>query len=103
MFKNITFILVISAIPVALSADSHNTPSDLSIQCNANGAVIRVNNGHSRGKTFYLGKSCDAAQKGGGTGKWWYAAAAFIVEINGSGTRFANEIDCPALPYCRPN
>ena len=98
-----SFLTVLfTSLSFSVGATEHNTPADLTINCNANGAVVRVNEGPFKGNTYYLGKSCDAARKGGGTGRWWYAAAAFIVDINGQGVRFANDMDCPALPYCLP-
>jgi hypothetical protein len=63
--------------------------------CNAHGAVVTMTDG----TVYYMGKDCDAAQKGGGTGKWYLAASAFIIEINGKGFRLPIEIDCD-LPAC---
>ena len=68
----------------------------MTTSCNANGAVINVTDG----PTFYLGNSCDAAMKNGGTGKWWYSAAAFLIEIDGKTWRYANNPNCPTLPSC---
>ena len=79
------------------SADLHNTPADIKITCNQHGAIVDAQDG----STYYLGKQCDAARKGGGTGKWWFAAAAFLIEIDGQTMRFANELSCD-VPYCRP-
>lgn len=100
--RSILFTCLFLVVPQVVSATEHNHPSNLTVICNPNGAEVRVNDGAFRGSTYYLGKSCDAARKSGGTGKWWYAAAAFIVQIDGQGARFSNEIDCPSLPYCRP-
>lgn len=36
------------------------------------------------GAVYYLGNSCDAVKPGGGEGRWWLAASAIAVEINGS-------------------
>lgn len=65
------------------------------VQCNQHGAVVTLDNG----TVYYLGKTCDAAQKGGGTGRWYLAASAFVVEINGQGFRLPFEVDCE-LPAC---
>jgi len=79
------------ALPFAVHADT-------TIKCNENGAVVTS----ASGSVYYLGKSCDAARKGGGTGKWWFAAAAFIVQIDGEqGVRFSQEMICD-IPYCKP-
>jgi len=90
----LAFALTLAAAPVW--SDNHNTPTPMTTSCNANGAVIDV----TGGPTFYLGNSCDAAMKNGGTGKWWYAAAAFLIEIDGKTWRFANNPNCPTLSYC---
>lgn len=65
------------------------------VQCNQHGAVVTLSNG----TIYYLGKTCDAAQKGGGTGRWYLAASAFVVEINGQAVRLPFEVDCE-LPAC---
>lgn len=51
------------------------------MQCNEHGAVLTT----PRGEVYYLGNQCDAAQKGGGTGRWWLAASNLIIEIDGNG------------------
>lgn len=84
------------------AATDHNRPVDLSVSCNKHGAIVTVNSGIVAGNTYYLGKNCDAALKDGGTGRWWWAASAFIVEINGEGIRFSNDLGCDQLPYCKP-
>ncbi|MGB7243677.1 MAG: hypothetical protein WBC93_16540 [Sulfitobacter sp.] len=71
--------------------------ADFSIKCNKHGAVMTTTDG----ATYYLGKTCEAAKKAGGTGRWWYAASAFIVEIDGESIRYPFEIDCD-VPYCKP-
>ena len=103
--KNICLHLIIqiALAPTAVLASEHNRPNNLTITCNANGAVVDVNDGPFRGTTYYLGKSCDAARDSAGVGSWWYAADAFIVEIDGQSVRFSNELPCQSLPYCRPN
>ncbi len=63
--------------------------------CNEHGAVVTL----ADGTVYYLGNNCDAARKGGGTGKWWLAASAFVVEINGQALRLPFEVDCN-LPFC---
>ena len=83
-------------------AQNFNTPADITIACNEHGAVVTLGSStFSPGAKYYLGKDCDAYSPGVGTGRWWYAAAAFVVEINGEGYRFANDLDCEALPFCR--
>ncbi len=77
-------------------ATEHNVFTDLSIDCNRHGAVIKV----AGGPTYYLGKECDALLPNVGEGRWWFAASAFVVEINGHTVRFANDLDCD-MPYCR--
>ena len=74
----------------------HNHQANIAIDCNEHGAVLNLENG---GK-IYLGKKCDAYQPEVGSGRWWFAASAFLVEINGQATRYANELDCD-VPYCR--
>ncbi|MEM1129535.1 MAG: hypothetical protein AAGH83_03335 [Pseudomonadota bacterium] len=82
-------------------ADEHNIPADLHITCNDNGAVVVLGqNTVEPGATYYLGKDCDAYRPGQRSGQWRYAASAFVIEINGTSTRFANELNCSALPYC---
>jgi len=49
---------------------------------------------------IFLGKECDAYRPGLGTGRWYFAAAAFLVEINGDTVRFANDIPCE-VPHCQ--
>ena len=65
-------------------------------QCNANGAVVTL----ADGTVYYLGKSCDAARKGGGTGQWFLAASFFGLKIDGEFIRLPFEIDCDSLPAC---
>lgn len=67
-------------------------------QCNQHGAVVTLDNG----TVYYLGNNCDAAQKGGGTGRWWLTASAFAVEIDGQARLLPFEIDCD-LPACWAN
>ena len=95
--KHLAFLFgVVSAAPAL--ADYHNTLLDLEITCNAHGAVVTL----SEGTIFYLGKSCDAAREGGGTGRWWFAASAFLIELDdGTYLRVPNEMICD-VPYCRP-
>ena len=79
-------------------ATEHNQPANLSFACNANGAVITT----PENRTYYLGKSCDAASPGLGEGTWWYAASGFIIDVGGQSVRFNSEIPCETLPYCKP-
>lgn len=95
--KRLITICLASLLGMAANATEHNTPADISISCNQNGAIVEVSNG----STYYLGNSCDASQPGVGEGRWWYAASAFIVEINGQSVRFSNELTCE-ITYCRP-
>lgn len=50
------------------------------------------------GTELYLGKNCDAALKGGGTGKWWNAASFIGVQIGDKTYMVREEPDC--LPFC---
>ena len=65
------------------------------VQCNGHGAIVTLTDG----SVYYLGKNCDAALKGGGSGKWWLAASAFVVNIGGQPKRLPLEVDCD-LPAC---
>ncbi len=84
------FILALLLTPSLALADS--------FECNANGAVVRLDDG----TTYYLGKSCDAAREGGGQGRWWLTASAYAVEIDGQARRLPIEVDCESLPFCSP-
>ena len=85
-------------LSLALATVSATTAhADFNIQCNRHGAVMTTSNG----EIYYLGKNCDAAKKSGGSGRWWFAASALIVEINGEGFRYPFDINCD-LPYCKP-
>ncbi|MEL7013794.1 MAG: hypothetical protein AAFO72_11000 [Pseudomonadota bacterium] len=95
--KHILCTLAILIIANAAQATEHNVPADIAISCNPHGAIVTT----ADGSTYYLGKSCDASQPGVGEGRWWFAASAFIIEINGQAVRFANELSCD-VPYCRP-
>lgn len=79
-------IVIFSAV-AAQAADRYH--------CNAHGAVVTL----ADGTVYYLGKNCDAAQKGGGTGHWWLAASAYVVDIGGQPRQLPIEIDCN-LPAC---
>ncbi|MBV7379524.1 hypothetical protein [Maritimibacter dapengensis] len=99
MKRFVTLLGLVLAVPAF--GEAHNTPADLDISCNANGAVLVLGqNTIEPGATYYLGKDCDAYSPGKGSGRWWLAASAVVVEINGVAIRFANDIDCPALPGC---
>lgn len=92
---------LLAIFPTALTAAEHVQPSDLSITCNGNGAVVVVNSGKAAGETLYLGKTCDAARKSGGTGSWWNGASGFVVEIEGEPYGFIHEgPNCSALTFC---
>jgi len=62
----LTFAALLTVAPCTARADTHNTPTPMTTNCTANGAVIKLRDG----TTFYLGKSCDAARKSRGTSKW---------------------------------
>lgn len=64
------------------------------VTCNAHGAVVTATDG----TVFYLGRNCDAAIEGGGTGIWFNAASFLAVHIDGQGYRITEEVDC--LPFC---
>lgn len=66
--------------------------------CNRSGAVVTLEDG----AVYYLGRSCDAAKKGGGTGRWYLTASFFVVEIAGQPMRLPFEIDCD-MPACWSN
>lgn len=100
--KNL-FALTLTLIALPAFAIEHNQPAELAIDCNENGAVITLgDNTIEPGAKYYVGKDCDAFRPGLGAGAWWFAASGFIIEINGEGIRFSNELDCPSLPYCKP-
>ncbi len=82
-------ILLICALLAAMAAQA--SAAD---RCNAHGAVVT----QTDGTVLYLGKNCDAARKGGGTGRWWNAASFLGVNIDGQAYMVTEEIDC--LPFC---
>ena len=85
--------LLASAAPALANGEG------IAVACNPNGAVLTL----ADGAKIYLGKSCDAVRPGVGEGRWWYAASALIVAIEGrEGLRLTVEPECEALPYCRP-
>ncbi len=92
------FVFTFLLVAVSANATEHNRPLDIKVQCNQNGAVVTMKSGTK----FYLGKSCDAYQPGKGTGSWWWAASAFLIEIDDLLLRVPSDLDCPSLPYCRP-
>ena len=65
------------------------------VHCNEHGAIVTIEDG----AIYFLGKNCDAAQKGGGVGKWWLAASAYVVQIGEQPKRLPFEVDCD-LPAC---
>lgn len=71
-------------------------PAHAGYVCNAHGAVVT----EEHGLVFYLGKNCDAAIKGGGSGHWFNSASFLAVFIDGKGYMVTQEIDC--LPFCTP-
>lgn len=70
------------------------THATAEVKCNKNGAVVT----QADGTVLYLGKNCDAAREGGGSGKWWNAASFLGVKIDGNTYMVTEEIDC--LPFC---
>jgi len=84
------FLMKVFAISLATAVNAQS-----GFQCNEHGAIVTI----ADGTVYYLGKNCDAAQKGGGTGKWWLAASALVVDIGGQPVRLPFEIDCD-LPAC---
>ncbi len=85
-------LLAVMAMVCATAAQA-----DANVTCNEHGAVVTL----SDGAVYYLGKNCDAARKGGGTGKWWLTASAFAVGIDGRAILLPVEVDCDVLPACR--
>lgn len=82
-------------IGVSAQATGHARSVVTGITCNAHGAVV-TREGEPK---LYLGKQCDAAQQGGGAGKWWFAASGFAVEIDGQATLYRLDLDCD-VPFC---
>lgn len=94
--KSVSFLLAswfFAGVTVAAEPTSF---SDLSVDCNENGAIVTV----AGGPTYYLGKECDALLLNVGEGRWWHTASAFVVEINGQAVNFDGELDCD-LPRCK--
>ncbi|MEM8541494.1 MAG: hypothetical protein AAGF25_11120 [Pseudomonadota bacterium] len=89
------FSMILLSFPSALVAEV--------VVCNEHGAVVTRDDG----TIFYLGKSCDAAIEGGGTGRWFNAASFLAVLIGDSfetsqGYQIFSEIPC--LDFCQsPN
>ena len=67
------------------------SPSQL---CNEHGAVVTLDDG----TVLYLGKNCDAAEKGGSTGTWFNAASFLAVMLEDATYQVHGDIDC--LPFC---
>lgn len=88
--------LVLALFTMPAMAQQLNVPADITFTCNDNGAVVHLPDGSKS----YLGKDCDAYQPGVGSGRWYFAAASFIVEINSEGTAYAYDIPCD-VPYCQ--
>jgi len=89
--RSVFFALALAATSSAAMAET--------VACNANGAVVT----REDGTVFYLGKSCDAAIKGGGTGHWFNAASFLAVIIgpnmeNSQAYQIFTEIPC--LEFC---
>jgi hypothetical protein len=80
------FCLLLAVSTPAVASDG--------VQCNANGAVVTLPDG----TVYYLGKSCDAARKGGGTGVWFHAASFLGISIDGEIVEQIHfDVDCPSL------
>lgn len=90
----VSITLSVCAGTTAMS-DGHVLPG-YEISCNKNGMVVDV----SDGRTYYLGKNCDAARKGGGTGKWFSAPLGVVINLGNEAPRFEAYEWCPALPEC---
>lgn len=71
--------------------------ADETISCNPHGAMVTLANG----TILYLGKTCDAAEEGGGTGAWWNAASFLAVEIDGKMYAVAKGSGIDCLPFCK--
>lgn len=84
-------LILICALFAATSAQAGET-----VKCNEHGAVVTLEDG----TILYLGKNCDAARKGGGTGNWWNAASFLGVEIDGKAYMVAEGSGIDCLPYC---
>ena len=82
---------VICAICAVTLAQAQEAP----VRCNEHGAVVSLGDG----TVYYLGKSCDAAEEGGGTGTWFLSASALVVDIDDRLRRLEFDIDCD-LPAC---
>lgn len=82
--------LILTTVLLAATAGQ----AGAAVSCNKNGAVVA----RADGVVLYLGKSCDAARKGGGTGNWWNAASFLGVMIDGKTYMVKEEIDC--LSFC---
>ena len=87
--RRICTLFLVTALATAAQAET--------ITCNANGAVVT----YANGTTLYLGKSCDAARKGGGTGYWFNAASFLAVFIEGEPYRVAEGRGIDCLPFCQ--
>lgn len=61
------FALILSCLAAPALADGDNTPADISVACNPNGAVVT----EEAGQVYCLGKTCDAFGPGIGEGRWW--------------------------------
>lgn len=80
------------SIVVALVATAGQASA--AVECNEHGAVFSLDDG----TVLYLGKNCDAAREGGGTGTWWNAASFLGARIDGEVYMITEETDC--LPFC---
>lgn len=66
------------------------------VRCNQHGAVVTLEDG----TVLYLGNNCDAARKGGGSGRWWNAASFIGVQIGDRAYMVAEGSGIDCLPYC---
>lgn len=100
----VVFFFAAFGLPaVPALGDGSDEPFYIDVACNAHGAVLTLGSESvAPGRVYYLGKDCDAVQPNVGTGRWYYAAGAFIVDVSGQSLRFERDLDCPSLPYCRP-
>lgn len=108
----LSFWLIIPALPA--HADYVGDNHSWSVSCNASGYELRSKYPVSRFieaganssvseeiETLYLGKSCDAAHKVLGKGKWCWANGGFRAEFgNGATIGFPRqELSCPKQEF----
>lgn len=101
MRGSLTSVLVFLGF-AAVASDLHVAP-DIRIDCNENGAVVTLGpKTQEPGAVYYLGNACDTFREGVGTGRWWYGASGFVIEVAGELIRFNGELPCETMPSCFP-